>query len=291
MVNPLQYFDSFQHPLGQEIDLTFTTPETLPTSYTVYIFKKEGSDIMQTEIDNYFAGSPPANVTVFQLQKDADDKTPFYMDDLTCDNGKTYYYKGVVKDDTSGTVSTPVGDNATANTTATTKIVDAKQEIIKLVKRTLKNYGMDERKHYHLSGEYGLEIEKTPALYVVRTGGNVASRFVGALKEFTNGLHTYGEIDLDIIQIIWEDPSAVRRDKLTNIFRENKEAIRQYLLHPKGSDMIWADITMEGDAINQSVRDRIQVSGMMTVACGIEIDQTYTDNMASWIEATQTNME
>jgi len=291
MVSPLQYFDTFQHPLGQEIDLSFTTPDTLPTSYTVYIFKKEGSDVTQTEIDDYFASNPPANVTVYQLQKDADNKTPYYMDDLTVENGKTYYYKGVVKDDGSGNVSTPIGDNATAQVTATTKIKDAKDEIIKLVKRILNNYGMKERKHYHLSGEYGLEIEKTPAIYVVRSGGNVASRFIGALKEETSGYSTYGEIDLDIIQIIWEDPSAVRRDNLTNIFRENKETIRQYLLHPNGGGMIWADITMEGDAINQAVRDRIQVSGMMTIACGIEVEQTFTDNMASWIDNNQKNME
>lgn len=290
MVNPLQYITSRPHPLGQEIDLEFTVPAIPPSTYSVYIFKKEGTDITNTEIDDYFAGSTPSGLTVFELHYDGAG-IPHYMDDLACENDKTYYYKGVVQDKSNSDYSSAIGTNSTATINVTTSIVDAKDQVVKLLKRILSNYNMDEIKHYQLFREYGLQTDKTPVFYIVRAGGSVVQRFIGAFLQQNNGNASYGEIDMDVIQVMWEDPSTLRRDKITNIFRESREAMRQYLLHPRGGKMVWVDISLEGDAINSTVQDRIQVTGMMTIACGIESDSQFDPDLASWTEATMQPQE
>ena len=116
-------------------------------------------------------------------------------------------------------------------------------------------------------------------------------RFIGNLINYESQKAIYGELELDSIQVTWEDPSAERRDRITNIFRESKEAMRQYLLHENGGNMFSVDIVLEGDAINTAVQDRIQISSMMLIACGIQTQAKHTEDVASWFEAVPTFKE
>jgi len=295
MPDGLRYIKASAHPLGQEIDLHLTLPEILPTNYDVHVLRKIGSSVTVQNIQDHFNGNTPTGIEVFILSPNGEDR-PEYFHDLSCDNGSQYYYNAVVQDTDTDAYSEGKEDDATAGFTVASSIIDAKDKVITVLKRILKNVGMDETKHYRLFREYGLEVDKPPVFYVVRSGGQVVQRYIGALQQATGSQATYGEIDLDIIQIIWEDPSAVRRDKITNILRENKETVRNYLLSAEGGDMVWVDITMEGDAINQSVRDRIQITGMMTIACGIETTQSLekqanSADTAVWAEGEQINQE
>ncbi len=295
MPDGLRYIKASAHPLGQEVDIHLTLPTALPTNYNVHVLRKTGSSVTLQNIQDHFNGNTPTIIEVFILSPNGDE-TPEMLHDLTCDNGIQYYYNAVVQDTDTDAYSEGKEDDATAGFTVSSNIIDAKDKVITVLKRILKNVGMEETKHYRLFREYGLEVEKPPVFYIVRSGGQVAQRYIGALQQETGSQTKYGEIDLDIIQIIWEDPSAVRRDKITNILRENKETVRNYLLSPEGGDMVWIDITMEGDAINQSVRDRIHTTGMMTIACGIETTQIYekeanSADTAVWAEGEQINQE
>jgi len=291
--NPLQWFGAYAHPLGQEIVLSWTLPTTLPSSFKVVIFKKSGSDVTQQEIDDYFGDSPPSGVTVTELDGLSDGSGPLQLADFVVTNGTTYYYKVVIQNSSTQEYSTALGDNATPDSAVTTDVIDAKEKVIEVIERIMKNYNMTRNKDYELKKEYSLEKLNPPTIFVTRASGQVIQRFIGNLIDFdsANNEPTEGELELDNIQVTWEDPGADRRDKITNIFRESKIAMREFLLHENGGKMNSVDIIIEGDAINTAVEDRIQVSGMMLIACGIETKAKFVNDVASWAEAVPTFQE
>lgn len=288
--NPLQFLNAFAHPLGQEIDLAWTLPSTLPSGFKVVVFRKQGSDVTQQDIDDHFAGSTPQDVTVWEFDGESDGTGPNELFDLFVEDGETYYYKVVVQDTSDDTYSTALGANAVPASTVTTSIVDAKEEVVKLIERIMTNYGMTKVKDYELKKEYALEGIKTPTIFVTRADGSVLQRFLGQIVEFDQAqqLGVYGDLDLDNIQVTWEDPSSERRDKITNIFRESREAMRRYLGHPDGAGMVSVDIIIQGDAINTAVKDRLQISGMMLISCGIQTESKFVEDVDLWVKGEAT---
>ena len=154
-----------------------------------------------------------------------------------------------------------------------------------MVERVLKSYGMIKDKDYDLYRDYALLPMKAPTFYVTRVGGRVMNQYIGNFREVKNLVdHSSGTLEMDSIQVVWEDPNGIRRDNVTNVFRESKEAIREYLQHPDGADMDFVEILIEGDVINEAVQDRIQVGGMMMISCAISSIATTQPNLASWLE-------
>lgn len=282
--SPITNFQAFAHPLGLEIEMVWTMPSTLPAEWKVYVFRREGSDISSSEIDSLFAGTIIDDITRYVFDSTTyPDITGF--SDYLIEPQKQYYYQSVLQDVSDDAVSTEDGDNATEKKTVNSKIIDAKAFVLTLVERVMTSYGMVKDEHYQLLREYALPGMKAPVLYVTRVGGNVLHHFIGHFRDLSaEAKAIYGEIEMDTIQVVWEDPNAIRRDNLTNVFRESKEFIRQYLEHPSGAGMTSVDIVIEGDVINEAVRDRVQVGGMMMISCIIESEASMSENLASWLE-------
>ena len=272
------------HPLGYEISLEWMLPATLPASFQVIVFRKITSNVSNAEITAYFAGSPPTGVDVYVLTGDDDPLSPLAMSDFDVINGSVYYYRAVVYDVTGALQSTSQDANATPATSITTYSVDAKQAVMNAVKRLMTAYGLTEKKHYTIHRGYSLEAQKPLAVYVTRTSGQVLHNYMGniARNSELGALLSTGQLDLDIIQVIFEDPSDKQRDDVMMMFREGREALRRYLMHPDGGNVDFVDIIVEGDVINQSIKDRIQVGGMVVFQCGVETTQQFTEDMASW---------
>jgi len=274
------------HPLGNEVELSWTLPTTLPDGWNLIVFRKEGSDITQTEINNYFAGSINDDL-IISLISGTDYPDITGISDYAVDNLTTYYYRSVLQDTSDDAVSaaTTAGVSVTPTKTVGTQIIDAKALILENVERVMKSYGMEREKHYQLAREYGMPEMRAPILYVTRVGGHVLNQFIGYFREIKADMkNAYGEIEMDNIQVVWEDPNAIRRDTITNIFRENKEFFRQYLMHPNGGGMTNVEIMIEGDVINEAVRDRVQIGGMMLISCVIESEITMNSTLASWLD-------
>lgn len=263
--------------------MVWTLPLSLPGGWRIVILRRQGSDITQQEIDNYFAGTIYDDI--YPLTIDGEEYPGATgISDYDVQNNLQYYYRAVLQDTSDDAVSTTVGANATAKVSAETSIIDAKQFVLTAVERVMLNYGMVKDEHYQLVREYGLPGMKAPLVYVTRVGGQVLHRFLGYFRQLTSNLkEIYGEIEMDNIQVVWEDPNAVRRDRITNIFRESKEFIRQYLINEHGADMDWVEILIEGDVINEAVRDRIQLGGMMMISCAISSEAEMQPNLASWL--------
>lgn len=281
--SPLTNVQAFAHPLGQEIEVVWTLPSTLPTGWRIVVLRRAGSDITAQEITNFFAGQQFPDIVDYKFEStDFPDLLGFSDYDVT--NLTRYFYQAVLQDTSDEAISAGAGGNATAKKTVTTKIVDAKAFILTAIERVMESYGMVKDEHYQLLREYSLPGMKAPVIYVTRVGGQVLNQFLGHFRQLESNLkESYGELEMDNIQVVWEDPNAVRRDHVTNIFRESKEFIREYLLHPDGGGMEFVDILIEGDVINEAVRDRTQVGGMMMISCAISSSSEISSTLASWL--------
>lgn len=284
----LSNFQVFGHPLGQEMEIIWTMP-SLPDAWNVVVLRREGSAITDGEVTQYFAGAPFDDIEAFIFTSTEYPDGLEGFSDYGVDNNATYYYKAVLQDTSDSAVSATVTDNAKAQKIVTTKIIDAKQFILTVVERVMKSYGMEKDEHYQLLREYSLPIMKAPIIYVTRVGGQVLNQFLGYFRQVaSDGKAIYGEIEMDNIQVVWEDPNPTRRDNLTNIFRETKEFIREYLMHPNGGGMISVEILIEGDVINEAVKDRTQVGGMMMISCMISGTTEIDPTLASWLTGLGT---
>ncbi len=285
--DPLTNFIANAHPLGQEIELVWTLPETMPGGWRIIIFRRRDSDVTQEEIDNYFAdpASLPADMTVETVDNVQYEGDLHGLSDYSVENTKQYYYQLVLQDSSDDAVSTIAGANATANATVETKIIDAKVIVLALVERVMTAYGMIKDQHYQLMREYALPGMQAPTIYVTRVGGQVLHRYIGQFQSTAADLRdVYASLEMDNIQVVWEDPNAVRRDRITNIFRESREFIDRYLHTEEGGDMAYTEIVIEGDVINEAVRERVQVGGMMIISCAIVTEVKMQSTLASWLE-------
>lgn len=285
-VNALGTLVASIHPLGYEVILEWQLPATLPDNFQVVVFKKKSSSIPDVVITNYFDNPsvPTAGVDVFELDGFDDPRSPYGMSDYDVLNGSTYYYRAVIYD-VGGDNSTSVDANATPATNISTESVDAKEAVLNVVKRLCKAYGLIEKKHYTIHRGYSIESQKPLAIYVTRTSGQELHQYLGQMARNTTvqQLTAAGQMDMDIIQVICEDPSDKQRDDVAIMFREGREAMKRYLQHPDGGNLVFSDIIVEGDVINQSIKDRIQVGIMIVFQCGVETVQTFTEEMASWV--------
>jgi len=243
--------------------------------------------VLDAEITSYFAdpNSLPADMTADSIDNELYPDGVTGISDYAPENNSTYYYKAVLQDSSDDAVSTNASTNALCKKTVETSIIDAKEVILAVIERVMEAYGMKKDQHYQLMREYALPGMQPPTLYVTRVGGQVLHQYMGYFRQLEADLkNTYGELEMDNIQVVWEDPNSIRRDTITKMFRESKEFIRQYCIRGEGGDMEWVEILIEGDVINEAVRDRVQVGGMMMLSCAISSEVTLQPNLASWLE-------
>lgn len=292
MVNPLRLFEVIAHPLGNQINIEWEAPETFPTAWEFILFKKAGSNVDQSDIDDFIiSGTNPESLEVQTLPSDTTKDAFRALTDFDVVNETQYYYKMVVNDtDNVAEYSTPLAANVTPSYSVTPDIVDSKEAIINVIEKILLNYGSSPLKKavdYDVRKAWGMPQGKEITLYVTRAGEQVGQRFIGDLSDVneTEGV-SFGEIDVDNILVTWSCRNAEHRDTLTNIFRETKEAIRDYLQHPDACGFQNANIVLQGDSVDRTVEDRIQQAGSMMIQITMQVDQKFTEEVAIWFEST-----
>lgn len=287
-ISPVTELIAKIHPLGGEVDLFWQLSTTLPTNFNVYVFRKETAYYTDQNIAAYFADPAGSGIVPQILTGYPNVPAPYAVADLTAENGKTYFYSILIHD-TISSYSAKADVTAVVAVTATTDVPDTFAPILTLIKKVLTNYNMTEKEDYELHREYGLETNRAPTFYIMRASGSVMQRFIGrAIKpeQITGDVGEYGQIDIDNIQVIWEDPNSIRRERIVKIFRESRIAMQRYLEAEQGADFVYADIIIEGDVYNETVRDRVQVGGSMLIQCGIMIKSKYTEDLDSWYTGT-----
>ncbi len=272
MVSPLQSIDIKNHPLGNELYLEWVMPVALPDNYRLAIFKNTAA-ITDGQIAAYFAGTP-INMPVTFILPDGNGNIVDGIIDMNVENGKHYYYRLLIQDTDSDDLSTTVDTDLEVTSTYESDIIDCKSLVIEAIKRILKNYKLDDWRHYEIRRQWTPPSEKNPTIYVVRAPGQVVQRYMGdTIRDNGYGI-IQGVIEQDNIEVVWEDPNFKRIDTLTNIFRGSKTIIKRYLL---ANGVTEIEIVMGGDAVNASFKDRMQPTASMMVQCTFEVQEAYND--------------
>jgi len=273
LIDPLTSVTINTHPLGNELQLAWVMPETLPDSYRLAIFKNI-TVITDLQISNYFSGVE-TDIPVTFIEPDSSGNIVDGIIDMNVENGKHYYYRLLIQDKDSELYSATVDADKVVTSTYTIVAIDCKELVIKAIKRILNTYSLIEWKDYELRRQWTPPADKNPTIYVVRAPNQVVQHYMGDMILNRGNEQIQGEIEQDNIEVIWEDPNHLRIDTLTNIFRYSKTIIKRYF---EANDITEVEIVMGGDALNAAFHDRPEPSASMMIHCTFEVQEIYIDN-------------
>ena len=289
----LVYAYTYGHPLGAVLTLNWTFPTTLPDAYEVHSIRKVGSAPTDPEIALYQADpdNPPDGIKAEVMTSNLDGTAVDGIIDFQVADGTTYHYDVFILDTGTDEWSAKTSTSGTPAFTATTNMPDAKEHAIQAVKYVLglERYGpmLDDR-DYNILRDHNYEPVDILTIVVTRSPGMIISRNVGGVLGVNpeTGEELTGDHEMDNIHVVWMDPSAERRDKITNIFREAKPAIKLYMNKQEG--ITFTDVSIEGDAINPMFRDRAQPTGSMSLRCQILSSTSAAEDSAPFVGSTES---
>lgn len=271
-VNPLAQLTVEAHPLGHELRIEWIKPSSLPTNYKVYLFKMQGQYPSQAQIDAYMTNSTIASgMTVWNnISNDA-----YGYQDYAVVNGLAYYYKALIKNNTSGEYSATVQDYETPVFSATVNVVDWKEVVCACLVKLFKNYNLVVDKDIDIRKAFSLDPNlTTPFVTVIRQGANDVMRLWGNLLKDEEDAKAYGKVEQDNILIVWEDINSDRRDKLTQIFRANEQTLRRYIIKYQALDV---RIDIGSDDIDLRWESRELHTGQMMIQIIFESSIEYKE--------------
>jgi hypothetical protein len=256
--SPLASLTAASHPLGNEIDLDWELPATLPAQYRVDIFKKQGADITQGEIDQIMGGTPVEGVDVFHPGNEYHG-----MHDMQVTDGKTYYYRGIVVNTETSEYSSSVGASATPDFTAAPDVTDLKKIVLEAIKRIFRSRGIVIDKHVFVTKDYNVEDPKFPLVTISRAPATVSQRFIGEYVG-AGDFEAQGMLYMDSVYVIWSSDHPVeRRDRLSIIFRSAAIETWRYLVSQ--AEVVTAEISFGQDIRDERFEGNYVLSNSMTV--------------------------
>jgi len=252
MVNPLKTLEIKANNFGGELEINWKLPDIKPTSFRVYLFKKN-QEITQLEIDNYFNNIEDLSafnyggLFVFDKLK----AEVVQVSDITVKNDFTYFYKAVVRDEESGERSIAKGVSATPKPFIRVNVKDGKDIVAKAIEKMFdavydeKNNKVKLAKDIAIVKQFTIQPITENIVMIERVNGATAQQFWG------NSINpqVQGDIDSDIIRATFLTNNPDRRDRVTGIFRAFKPLLLRYCM----THCIQAQITVEGDYYNPQI--------------------------------------
>jgi hypothetical protein len=272
MVDPIQNLTIESHPLGSELILRWVHPETLPASYQVIIFRRQGSRVTDEEIENYFTTLTNMDTTLFVMNGISQGSQQIFDNDL--ENGKIYYFKAVVWNIDTNEYSTAIAGSGTPEFNAQIHALDGKELICQAIKTILSNHNMVRNHHYFLSKAYPLTAPKPPYIIVMRDGDQDAQRLFGNLLSEQEGQLRFGKFAQENFTVIWGDTFSDRRDNMTNIFRAYEHAFSHLFTHQGATEVL---TQTQGDSIDTTWENALMHTCSMSIHILSECALEYTD--------------
>jgi hypothetical protein len=261
MTEPLKKLEIFAHPFGDQVDLSWQLPDSIPTNYQVYIFQRSKTDVTDAEITAYFtalnAGTlnnfTYAGLMVFDQLNNAVTSLGVYE----VKNGLKYYYKALIRNEDTKECSTALSVNATPDCTIVTEIVDGKDLVCKALEKlfdTIKNKSGQspiKYKDFEVVKNFAIDLINKDTIMVERINGSNHLQFWGNQLATYKGAIDKGEVDSDLIRVtILTIAGAQRRDLYANILRSRKQFLIQFLKGIGGTPLLNVSIVIEGDYQN-----------------------------------------
>jgi hypothetical protein len=249
----------------------------------MYLFKKQGSAPQSADIASYFAG----NLTNDELKElglfvftDIPQTILYKLRyDFTVLNTKAYYYTGVIKNTTSGELSTNITANGTPAPTFKLNVVDGKSIVFRAVEKvidSLKALGTDDIPRIpadlDIARNYTQMKPDSNAFQVIisRGAGQLSQQSFSQVTGSLGNDLVKGVIDLDVITIEWICVAQpIRRDNFTNIMRIMRPVMQYYIMKMGNMSVQGVKFIMGGDGQIMENGANI-VTGMMTVALEIQ---------------------
>jgi len=268
MVNPVKDLSISANTFGGQLSIMFELPDSLPTNWKFYMFRRSGTDVTQAEIDDYFTNID--NLASFNYNglfvfdnfdpNDLDATGTNVYPDYKVLSKKTYFYKAVVRDETSKEYSTTVNANGVPIQTIKVNIKDGKELVAEAIKKMFDNILNADGKKVKLSRDIkvvkNFAIEPIGDNYVMieRVNGSVNQRYWGQQYSTYQGGIIKGEVDNDVIRATFMTSDGNdRRDLVTNIFRAQKQFLMQYIKKLADYQVQDVSISIEGDYMNPQI--------------------------------------
>ncbi len=255
-------------------------PSALPNSWQLFVFKKQGAYVGDTTITDYFAGNlndnQLADEGIFVFRDLPASITFTRLIDLRVENGKSYYYRALIRDLTLLQNSTTLDVNASPVANMRISVADGKDYVARAVEKAIdawKDASGNKptlEKDVRVFKAHARRKEEQLFVVVSRVAGQNVERYLDSELGEDNGVKIKGETDLDTIQIEWVsigDPE--RRDKLTNVFRVMRQVMRHFIIRAGNGKVRDVRFTMSGDGEGQYQGETAHI-GRMTAAVQIE---------------------
>ena len=273
MANPATFIslDVSAHPLGKEIIINWALPATLPSNWTVRVFRKLNGDVTQQVIDDYMAdpASLPADIAVQDVQTTAgfNDETIEQQvirsdpDERPINEARDYYYKAIIVNADTDEYSTAQGGHIVPESDYAEIGIDSKTLLITSIVKILRNHKMVNGVHYDIVRAYGQQSAASAQIVVTRTNIQENIRFWGDTLERVKDEVTKGQLDTELFQVTWEDEYISRIDAWTTLFQKDREVLRRTIRENEAIRAV--GITFTGDGADNIFRDKpMPMSGM-----------------------------
>jgi len=266
MINPLKYIVAEASGFGDSIAISFQPDTDYTSEHKVYFFKRSKQDVTDQEIADYFTAKEANTLDKFSYNglMVFDNMPPEsnVLADFTVLNDTLYYYKAVIRNETTFERSTSVSVNIMPVAKLTFDIGDGKDIVKQAIEKMFDciKYKNGEKakigKDIKIIKNFAIDPIIDNYIMIERINGSTQYQFWGqqaALYSRYAGSTRYGDIDNDIIRatFITKD-TPERRDLVGNIFRGMKQWLIQRCKYiDKRVDD--CKITIEGDYYNPQV--------------------------------------
>lgn len=281
-VNPLTAFSITPKQFGNQLDLLWETPADRPENWKVYVFKRSDTDVTSAEIADYFAHINDLahfdynGLYVFDWFKPETDTSYIYSDFVVL-NDKHYYYKAVIRNQTSGDYSAALSANAIPLATVTVKIQDGKELVASAVKKLFDSVKTKNgtkallSKDFEVYKQFKIGRPKDNWFMIERINGATKYQYWGMQKGNVGSDVVYGSTDSDLIRLTFVTIDGnERRDLVASIFRAYKIHFERIIKAAGNYKVNNCQITVEGDYYNPQVHGENALG--VTVICNLEIE-------------------
>lgn len=254
---------------GHELDIIWNN-RLLQPDEKIYIFKRSNTDVTNAEIDSYFDNIDDLSAYNYNGLFVFDDLSPVNnaIGDYEVQNGITYYYKAVVRNEQSGDYALAGSVNGVPQKLLKVNVRDGKNIVAKAIEKMFENVidrngnPVNLRRDIKIVKNFTIEPISENYIMVERINGSNYLQFLGQQYTQTATQTGFGDTDTDVIRATFiTTETSDRRDKVADIFRSNKFYLIQ-LIKKLGARNV--QITIEGDYYNPQIHG-VNAQGFMVV--------------------------
>ena len=303
MPNPLASFNALNDSRGYGgiLFLDWEYPTALPANWQLYIFKKQGSEVTDQQIADYFANSPTSDqlksLGIF-VYNNLPAKTTFIkLQDFVVENSKAYFYRALIRDTVANENSAILTASGTPESAIYIRVIDAKDIIARAVEKTLQavkttsGYHPQIEKDIRVFKAHGERKDEDNFFVVSRVSGQNISRTLSDIIAQLEASAIRGEIDYDVLQVEWICMGVgERRDKYTLIMRVMRSIFRHFAMLLGDGAILDVQTVMVGDGeVNYGEKGAPALRGVMNVVVQTEqLVQVGRNDLVVWENLDQT---